>query len=258
MHHVRRSSVLAALTAVPVVLLLALTGCSSSSSGGKTSSDSSSPPSSSGDATQTATHSSNSSSSSPDPARLKSLTVQASDLPGTWKPTAYQADPNDAKNQAALLACAGAKNTAPDVTGTAHSPDYNLADASISSQASTYRAQSDIDADRALLSNAKIDGCYEKLLRSELSKSFPAGTTIKSLTVKIAPGSGGGPDNVVGSGAATVKVAANGQSVTVYVNLAFITGPLTEVEVDFENVGAPVPAATRAAVIKAVAGRAKG
>ncbi|MGI8880952.1 MAG: hypothetical protein ACR2KJ_10705 [Jatrophihabitans sp.] len=184
--------------------------------------------------------------------------MQAADLPTTWKPTPYQPDPNDAKVQAALLACAGAKNTAPDATGAAHSPDYNLGDASISSDASSYRSKADVDADKALLANPTIDSCYEKLLRSELGKSFPAGTTIKGVDVKIAPGSGGGPANVVGNGVATVKVAANGKSVTVYVNVAFITGSLTELEVDFDNVGAPVPAATRAAVIKAVAGRANG
>lgn len=259
MKYARRSTAIAAFAALPIVLALTLTGCSSSSSGGNTtsSSSSSSAPSSSS-SSRSDTQSSSSASTSVGSPKLTSLTVQASDLPSTWKPTPYEPDPNDAKAQAALLACAGAQNTAPDATGAAHSPDYNLSNASISSDASSYRSQADVDADKALLANPKIDTCYEKLLRSELGKSFPSGTTINGVDVKITPGSGGGPADVVGNGVATVKVAANGKSVTVYVNVAFIAGKLTEVEVDFENVGAPVPAATRAAVIKAVAGRVDG
>ena len=71
----------------------------------------------------------------------------------------------------------------------------------------------------------------------------------------MTPGSGGGPRNVVGHGAGRINVTTGGQVVNLYLNVAFITGPLIEAQVDFQGIGAPVPLATRTAAIATVAAR---
>ena len=78
---------------------------------------------------------------------------------------------------------------------------------------------------------------------------------MKELSVRITPGPGGGPDNVVATVNCKMTVTASGQQATVYLNSALIRGSHIEAEVDFENVGAPVPSALQARVIAAVAGR---
>jgi hypothetical protein len=188
--------------------------------------------------------------------QLQKIVLRPADLPTTWKGTPYQADPSDAANEAALVKCVGARNTASDKAAEAHSQDFALGQASISSSASSYRSQGDVDADVTMLASPKLSACYEQLLKGELAKTLPAGATIESATVKITPGSAGGPTNVVATGIGTIKVKVNGQQVAVYTTVAFITGPLIEAEVDAENVGTPVPASLVQSLVATVANRA--
>jgi hypothetical protein len=227
-------------------LVLAACGSSSSKTGV------SSPPS----ATSAATGSTSASSSAAGQARLAAIVAQQSDLPAGWSATAYQADPSSAASQAAMLACVGEKNTDPDKVGEAHSSDYSQGQASISSQAASYKSQSDIDSDIAVLKNPKISSCYEQLIKTQVAASLPQGTQIKAVSITITPGSGGGPANVVATGTGTVTVSAAGGQASVYLDVAFITGPKIEAEADFENIGSPVAAGVRTALIAAIAGRA--
>ena len=227
-----------------------LAACSSSSSKApSTRTAGGSTPTSSGPAT---------SSTAPPAAlsQLQKIVLQAADLPTTWKGTPYQADPSDAANEAALVKCVGARNTTSDKAAEAHSQDFALGQTSISSSASSYRSQSDVDADVTMLASPKLSPCYEQLLKGELAKTLPAGATIESATVKITPGSAGGPTNVVATGSGTIKVKVNGQQVVLYTTVAFITGPLIEAEVDAESVGAPVPASLVQSLVATVANRA--
>ena len=189
-------------------------------------------------------------------AHLQTIVLQASDLPTGWTGTPYQPSSSDAADQAALVACVGGRNTEADKVAEANSDDYNLDNATISSSASSFKSQSDLAADIAILHSPKLDSCYEQLLKKELSTSLPAGTTIESATVTITPGAGGGPSNVVATGSGTIQVKSNAQTIPVYVDVAFITGPLIEAEVDAENVGTPVPPAVVSAMVGKVAARA--
>jgi hypothetical protein len=196
---------------------------------------------------------------SPTPAslpQLKKIVLQAADLPIGWKGSAYQPGPGGAADQATLVKCVGARNTDGDKVAEANSESFALGQANVSSSATSYRSQSDIDADVAVVHSPKLSPCYEQLLRKELTTSLPAGAAIEAATMKITPGSAGGPANVVGTGTGTIKVAANGQKIAVYLSITFITGPLIEAEVDTENFGAPVPAATVKSLVAAVANRA--
>jgi hypothetical protein len=188
--------------------------------------------------------------------QLKKIVLQATDLPSGWKGTPYQPDSSDSANNAALVQCVGARNTDSDKVAEAHSDDFALGDASISSSASSYRSQSDLDSDIAMLHSPKLSPCFEQMMKTQLAASLPAGSTIDSASIKITPGSAGGPANVVATGTGTIKVRVNGQQVPVYLTVAFITGPLIEAEVDTENVGAPMPASVVNPLVATVATRA--
>jgi hypothetical protein len=188
--------------------------------------------------------------------RLKKIVLQPGDLPAGWKGTPYQPDPRDAANQAAMVDCVGARNTESDKVAEAHSDDFALGDASIHSSATSYRSQSDLDTDVAILHSPKVSSCYDHLVKTQLAASLPAGTTIESASIKITPGSTGGAANVVATGAGTVDVSLGGQHVSLYLTAAFIVGPLIQAEVDAENVGTPVPASVVNAMVGTVANRA--
>jgi hypothetical protein len=190
--------------------------------------------------------------------QLKKIVLQPADLPSGWKGTAYKPNPSDSANQAALVQCVGARNTDSDKVAEAHSDDFSLGggDATISSSATSYQSQSDVDTDTAMLHNPKLASCYEQLVKNQLAASLPAGATIDSASIKITPGSAGGPANIVGTGAGTIKVRVNGQQVPIYLTVAFIVGPLIQAEVDTENVGTPVPASVVNPLVATVATRA--
>jgi hypothetical protein len=198
-------------------------------------------------------------SAAPTPAprsALKKIVLQTADLPPSWKSTPYQADPSDAADQADLVKCVGGRNTDKDAVADVNSDDFALGDATVSSSATSYWAQSDLDADVAIAHSPKLSSCYDQLAKKQLASSLPAGATIESASMKITPGSAGGPANVIATGAGTIKVSVNGQHVAVYATVAFITGPLIEAEVDTENVGAPVSTSLVQSLVAAVAGRA--
>jgi hypothetical protein len=188
--------------------------------------------------------------------QLKKVVLRPRDLPSGWKGASYQPDPKDSARNAALVECVGVSNTDSDKVAEAHSDDFALGNASISSSAASYRSQSDVDADVAMLDSPKLSPCFEQMMKKQLAASAPAGGTIKSVSVKITAGSAGGPANVVATGTGTIKVQVKGQQVPVYLTIAFITGPLLEAEVTTENVGTPVPASVVNRLVATVATRA--
>jgi hypothetical protein len=188
-------------------------------------------------------------------AQLKKIVLRATDLPPGWKGTPYQANSGDSTGNAALAKCVGVRDTTPDQVADAHSDDFTLGNATISSDASSYRSQSDLDADEATLRSPKLSSCFDTLLKKEIASSFPGGSTVDS-SFHVTPGSNGGPANVIATGADTVKVTASGTQATIYVSIAFITGPLVEAEVDAEGISAPLPASVMKPLIAGVATRA--
>jgi hypothetical protein len=195
-------------------------------------------------------------SPAPDP-QLLAINLQPADLPG-WTGGPDTSDGNDAANNAALAKCVGGRDTQPDLVADVTSQEYTLANATISSDASRYRSQADLTADTAIIKSPKLSSCYDQLLRTEMAASLPGGTTLNSESIVVAPGSAGIRSNVVGTAAGKVNISSGGETADVFVNVAFITGPLIEAEVDFLNVGAPVPATVRNALIAKVAARAAG
>jgi hypothetical protein len=206
-------------------------------------------------ASLSAAPSSSAAAAAPGQTQLAGVVLAAADVPTGFLGSAHTDDPGDAADQAAMVQCVGGKNTDPDKVATANSPDFSLNDAQISSSATSYQSQADIDADIALIQNPKVSGCYQQLLKTQIASSLPAGTTVSSVAVTIISGSNGGPSNVVGMGTGTVIIAQDGQQVPIYIAVAFITGRLTESEVDFENPTQPIPASVFSALVTTVATR---
>ncbi len=236
---------------VLAALCTAIAGCSSSK---KT--PSSEPPSSSSSATlpSSPTPSEQTSSTAIDKAHLAAITLKDSDLPAGWTSAAPSPNTDDAAAQAQMATCLGVRNTFKDSVDEAQSQDYTMGDATISSDATSFRSQADIDNDVAMLKRPKIDSCYAKLVRAEAGPALPAGTKITAVSVHVTPG--GEPSNVAATVTGKLTVSVSGQTVVVYDDTALISGPRIEAEVDFENVGAPIPATLQKQLIAKVAARA--
>lgn len=189
-------------------------------------------------------------------AALSKIVLQPSDLPAGWKGSPYKPDPQSDAGTAAMSACLGVSDTTKDKVAESHSEDYTLGNATISSSATSYKSQKDLDTDLAALKSSKMSTCFDKLVRKQMASSLPAGAAIVSESFTVTPGSAGGPGNVVATGRGRITVSVSGQQVAVYLSVAFITGPLIEAEMNAENVGAPVPASVVASAVSAVATRA--
>jgi hypothetical protein len=188
-------------------------------------------------------------------ARLRKIVLQATDMPG-WKasPPDDSSDAPDSE-QTELVACVGAQNTDADQIADIESANFGLGDAQISSSASSYAFQSDLDNDLTVLESPKFVPCISRQLKRDLAGAIPAGGRMGTLSVKFAPGSGTGPANVAGTLSATVPITANGRQDLLYIDYVYLTGSFIEAEVDGESLGAPVPAAAMRAAVRAVAAR---
>jgi hypothetical protein len=119
-----------------------------------------------------------------------------------------------------------------------------------------------------MLHSPKLSTCFDQQLVKQLATSLPQGATIESASIKITPGSAGGPMNLVANGTGSIKVSMNSQQAAmyrtvafgagpvIYVTVAFITGPLIEAEVDTSSLGTPISAFVVKSLVAEVATRA--
>ena len=191
----------------------------------------------------------------PTEAALKAMVLQQTDLPTGWTGTASEPDPTDAKNKAQFAQCTGHRNTESDKVTEVHSDDYNSGPSQLSSQAASYSSADAIAEDTAAMQSPKATSCYEQMAKTAIPASLPAGMKVERLTVKIGKPNAGDPSNLIAWGDATVVVSQDGQQTTVYTAAAFIVGPLVEAEVDFTNVGSPIPESVRQQLATIVADR---
>ena len=199
--------------------------------------------------------SSHPSGGSPYLAALQGIVLRQSDLPKGWSASAHRGDPNQASYDATLASCIGVKNTDPDRLATANSPDFSGPGGVTFalSTASRYRSSSDLAADKAKLSSSKAIPCFETLVKAELASNplVPKGSTVRVQRLSISLNPTGYPSNVAGIGHAKLLLD---NVVTVYVDLAFITGRLIEAQVEYA--GTSLNAATEKALFTNVANRA--
>ncbi|HET6151613.1 MAG TPA: hypothetical protein VFE15_01580 [Marmoricola sp.] len=240
---------------VAATAALLIAGCGSSSPKASPAGGDSTP---SGSTSPTATLTSSPSASATTPADkavLETMVLMRADLPASWKASPYKADPDDAANAAEFSRCLGERNTDSDQVAEADSDYYDRGPAEISSSASSFTSQSDLDVDIATLHSPKMSSCFQKEISTVLLGSLPTGSKVDSASFKVVPGSAGFAANVAGTASGTVLLTVQGQRATIYLTSVFITGPLIESEIDFTNLGAPLPSSLTTPLIEKIATR---
>ena len=158
-----------------------------------------------------------SSSSSAKPAsttQLQKIVLQKADLPAGFTAKAAESDNSGDTSAQQLASCTGVSGIKKsDELRKTQSQDFSQGDLSYSSDASTYKNQSAIDARIKILKSPKYNTCVNTLFKTTLSKQLGAGATVNSSTVKTTTGSNGGPKNVVAVASGSIGVSAQGQNV---------------------------------------------
>ncbi len=188
-------------------------------------------------------------------AALAELVLRSSDLPASWKATSAQAQTSDSQENAQITKCAGGKDTSADEVAKVRSDDFSVQGLTVSSSATLFKSKADIDADIAQLKRPKIASCLKGLLVKELKTSLHAGSKLGTVSVVVHAGPHGAAPNVAGTLRATIAATVHSRKVMVYTDSVFITGPRTEVEVDYQGVGSPVSATMQTKLTAIIAKR---
>lgn len=245
---------LAALAAVTCSVSLALTGCSSKKSNNAGATTSATSSSASSTPTPTA------SVSAATEADLKKVVLQASDLPAGWTatPAPTQSAAESTSAIEGIARCLGVKAIPNDQVATVTSQSFvSTAGSQLTSSATSYKSEATVAAHTAMLANPKLESCVNTMIKSGLTQAgqLPAGATISTPVIKITPGHGSGPSNVVATVRASISMTMANQTVPIVVDIAVINGKTTEAQVSAIGLGAAVPADVQAAAVKAVANR---
>jgi hypothetical protein len=248
------------LAALIPALALAVTvsACSSSSNGtGSAIKTTSSSTASTASTPATSSTSASTNGTALNAAQLKALLLTKNDVPAGWtaSPSAGGTTATDAADQAKVAQCIGVPDPDTHKVAEADSDDYDLNNSSISSSATSYPSSSDVDAGVALLTSPKSTECYKQLFQDTIAKDLPAGTTVDSVSVKLTPGTNGGPSNVVAKADADLTVSAEGQTVKLVIDAWFVRGKQVGAEVDFFGFGQAIADSIQATALKAVADR---
>ena len=184
--------------------------------------------------------------------------LQDDDPARRLKGAPYDGDSTDAK--AALVQCAGAKDTSSGRAAAAHSQAYNLGQATIVSLATRFKTAADVSDDVALYTNPKFKSCYEQLQRVVGAQALPSGSTVGTVDFSFTSGNNGGTANIAAVGHGTVTLTVAGKTpTTIYQDVVIIVTGLIESEVDFTNIGSAIPADIESRLVAVVADRtAKG
>jgi hypothetical protein len=148
------------------------------------------------------------------------------------------------------------RNTRTEQVAEVNSPDFARGTTQLSSSVDSYKRQSDIANDTALILKPKAAGCFREMFRSQLGDKLPTGARAQRVTVHIARHTRDEPRNVVGNISGSVLVAGGGRRIEVSFVEAAITGPSIEASVTGVSIGHPVPAALMHRLAAAVAHRA--
>ena len=106
-----------------------------------------------------------------------------------------------------------------------------------------------------LLTSPKASECYQQLFKDAISKDLPSGATVDKMSVKLTPGTNGGPSNVIAKADADLTVSAQGQTVQLVIDAWFIRGHQIGAEVDFFGFGQAIDSSIQSTALKAVADR---
>ncbi len=149
----------------------------------------------------------------------------------------------------------GVQDTGPDVAASGVSPNYTSGSAVMSSSATSFANSTDVQVDTAALIDPKASTCFIQVLKARLTATLPKTAVVRTVTLKITPGAGAGPTNVVATGTGTIAYTLSGKTTTSNYDVVYITGPRVEAQVLFSSTGTAVAAAVKSAVVAKVAAR---
>lgn len=248
-----------ALLAPALLLSVALVACSSSTKGSGSHGASSTTAKSAATTSAAGSSAANSSAAggaAPDEAKLKSLLLTQADVPAGWTGTPASTDTTAGDAQKKQLeTCIGVPDSSQFKVAEAQSQDFGLNNSSISSTADSFRSQDVVDKDVQGIQNPKAGDCFKQSFQSLLTTELPAGAKVDSFDLTVTPGSNGGPSNVAAMAHGHLSVTVQSQTVSLFIDVAFITGHLIEAQVDFFGFGTQIDTATQAKAISAVATR---
>ncbi|MBE7187735.1 hypothetical protein [Jatrophihabitans endophyticus] len=247
----------AAVAAVGLLAACTSSGSSGAPSTGAAPSSTAATTSSAAATTSSAAPTTSAPAGGPSTATLKSIVVQQSDLPSGWTGTPAPAESTHDKDvDAQLAACVGSSDAGEqDQIQQVMSDDFHSGQSTVSSDASSYRSESDVRSQVAQLKNPKAQGCLSSLFRKEIAASLPAGSTIKNIAIRLSTADTG-IANLIGTANGRITVAAQGRQVTVYIGAGFFIGNRITGQVTFTSIGTPISSAFANPVVKAVAARA--
>ncbi len=183
----------------------------------------------------------------PGKAVLATIVLSAADLPSGWTGAAYKGDPNTARVNTQMAHCAGYRDTQPDQVALAHGDTFTLGNATVDSEAISYKSNTDIVADREAATKPKFKACYDAGLRAAVGKSLPAGASIKRVSTQLTQDPAGSP--IAGTISTVLTIATSSGQVSVYSVDMLATGRLTQVQLDMSSLGKPVSTALRSRLI---------
>ena len=135
------------------------------------------------------------------------------------------------------------------------SDDFTMGQATVSSDASSYKSETDVQTQVAQLKSPRAQGCLSSLFKKEISSTLPSTATIRSIGIKLDT-SATGIANLIGSANGKITVTAQGRTISVYIGAAFFTGNQLTGEVNFSSIGTPISSAFANPIVKAVVQRA--
>ena len=181
--------------------------------------------------------------------------VQPSDLPTGWTASPAAVPPYRAADATAFAQCMGIQDTGADVAAAGVSPSYASGSGVINSTATSFANTMDVQIDTAALIDPKASTCYVQVLKARLIASLPKTSIVKTFTLKITPGAGGGPTNVVATSTGTIAYTVSGKTITINFDLVYLVGPRVEAQISFGTTGTAIAAAVKTAVVAKVAAR---
>jgi hypothetical protein len=187
--------------------------------------------------------------------QLRAIVVQPGDLPPGWKPSPPTPSSDPKTDSATFAQCMGALDTFPDAAALAFSQNFSNGSSVVSSGATSFKSAVDVQLDAASLLNPLASDCFAKVGKARMTAQLPKAVTVKSITLKITPGTAGGPANVVATASGTLVFTTTGHQLTLKNEVVFLVGRRIEAQIAFFTTGGTFPAQVKADVIKKVAAR---
>jgi hypothetical protein len=181
-------------------------------------------------------------SSSGDDARstLKSVLLQLSDFPPTWRGFPVADNAGDVLGE--LAACTGVKPF--DRVATVQSLEFRHLQQRITSTGVALKHREDLSKLQEALGSPKANKCAAQATRQRVLAVVP-GATIKSSVFSVRQGGVQVEINYAGDVTGVVTVDVGGQTAKVYVNTVFLLGVTYYSDITFVGAGQPISESIR-------------